>query len=81
MEDNTFQVIAIIGLVVILVGIYLLFKLLLMATQTINQELQCGAVIDTIYEQCREEVNTTIRTVKGHNTELTYDRGVCIIKG
>jgi len=41
---------------------------------------QCNQVVDMIYEQCGEEEGINITTIKGHNTTLTYEHGVCVIK-
>ena len=46
----------------------------------IKKGMQCNQVVDMIYEQCREESKINITSIKGHNTTLRYENGVCVIK-
>lgn len=78
MDDDTFQRLAIIGLAVVIVGVIVIMKTQVALINTANQN--CNQVVDLIFEQCQEEGNITIQTIKGRNTQLEYDRGVCVIK-
>lgn len=80
MDDDLFQKITVIGIIIMLLLLFLAGKYVLALKSTMQESLKCNEVVDMIYEQCAEEGNITIHTIKGRNTELSYDRGVCVIK-
>jgi hypothetical protein len=56
------------------------FQAVSMEQKKIDEGLKCNEVIDMIYEQCHEEGNIKINTMKGRTTTLYYENGVCVIK-
>lgn len=82
MEEETFQKIVMGGLVLLAGLLYFNAQLTMNLNSTIQEaaELQCNQVVDMIYEQCAEEEAIDIKTLKGRNTTLTYEHGVCVIK-
>ena len=47
----------------------------------LQHELEgCPQVLDLIYEQCVEENNISITTIRGTNTNLVMENGRCVIK-
>lgn len=80
MDDEVFQYITLIALGVLFISLTITGMTVRQARADIQSGLQCNEVVDMIYEQCQEETNITITTIKGRNTQLEYDRGVCIIK-
>lgn len=77
MEDETFQWVCMILLAITLVSVLILINGFMKLSE---QATSCPEVIDTIYEHCIEEVNTTITTTKGSKVNLQNVNGECIIK-
>ncbi len=80
MDDDLYQKITLFVLLLIVVTIFLAGKYVLMLKSTMQESLKCNEVVDMIYEQCQEESNISINTIKGRGVSLEYDRGVCVIK-
>lgn len=80
MEDETFKWVMVGGMILLLFLIFSSGKLLLRYNNIVSEGLNCNQVVDMIFEQCSEESNISIQTMKGKRVQLEYDRGVCIIK-
>lgn len=81
MDEDKFQLIVILMISVILLitattGVSLKKQASLLQIQA----SECPAIIDAIYEQCTEESNISITTMKGHNVKLTSEHGWCVIR-
>lgn len=80
MDEEIFQKVMMAALIVLFVMTLLTFRTISAGVMEVRNGLQCNQVVDMIYEQCQEEEAIQIGTIKGHNTTLSYDHGVCIIK-
>ena len=80
MDEDFFQKVIIALVVVAIILSWMNLTNIAQAKQTISSGMQCNEVVDKIYEQCREETSIEITTIKGRNTTLHYENGVCIIK-
>jgi len=82
MEDETFQKITIFGIIILIVGAYLIFQTMIKLGNSVNNynDPDCNALIDDIYTRCRVNSETKIETLDGDLFTLTYENGVCIIK-
>ena len=80
MDDET--ILKIIGVicVITLILTFAVFNQMKATTIKVNEKLQCKQIVDDIYNSCREGGQTNISDIKGGNTSLTYENGVCIIK-
>lgn len=85
MEEDTFQKVVLGALMLVLVLCYTGIQIAKTgqsdAVRAIKDVGNCGQVVDLIYEQCVEEQSLNItNTIKGRNTTLHYQNGVCVIK-
>jgi len=67
-------------LIAILVLTYMTMNGVNSASQKVTERLQCHEIVDDIYTKCSQGEETQISDIKGHNTTLKYENGVCIIK-
>ena len=81
MDDETFQKMSALALLLCLIGIFFIYQNTIIIKKASDVDLTvCSGVVDMIYEQCSEEGGINITTIKGKNKELFYDRGVCVIR-
>ena len=80
MDEDFFHKLVIGLLIVIIIMCYMNITGLNSTKGVIADGMKCNEVVDKIYEQCKEETTINIGTLKGRNTTLHYENGVCIIK-
>lgn len=80
MEDDTFHVVVIIGLVILIISVVVAGGRLNTVQARLESKMQCSEIIDTIYENCLEERNITLTTMKGRTANLYAEYGACIIR-
>ena len=80
MDDETINKVIGVICIIILVLTFFTFNQIKILNDTTKEKLQCKEIIDDIYNSCREGGWTNISDMKGGQTSLTYENGVCIIK-
>ena len=80
MDEEVIMKIIGVGLLILMFGVWMVYNGQNKIIDALGGSDSCGAVVDVIYEQCSEEGNINLTTIKGNTKTLNYENGICVIK-